>query len=742
MDDLTIKRDEAKGQIWSHVRNKWLVETPEETVRQEYLLDLVNEYGFSLGQIGEELTVTGRGSAGARADFVVWRTEKDKEDKNAPFIIVECKSNNVTIKTQDYSQGENYARICDAPFFVTHNSQETKYWRVKKDKVPGYAEEIENIPHNDATDREIKELFSKLRTFKEKEFADLLHQCHNIIRNREKKDPAAAFDEIAKVLFTKVYVERQLLTKRSKRNLFTVEVLNDQIAENPLDTLFQSTKRHYSANKIFDANERINLKPATGEEIVRKLEKYNLSDTSEDVKGVAFERFLGRTFRGEIGQFFTPRTIVEFMVKMLDPKEGEIVCDPASGSGGFLIRVFNIVREKILLDADRKYDDYKSKLEAKKSPSKAKKAKMLQDKYNEIKESIDQQNQGSRLWKLANRCIFGTDANDRMARTSKMNMIMHGDGHGGVHHQDGFINIDLIYDGRFDIILTNPPFGANVEPTDIVQKVDVAIDSNVDKNYVKEFGSSYSSAHSRTKSAINEPIASLYELPKKREQNGKVIYGKVKTEVLFIERCLNLLKPGGRLGIVLPEGIYNNPSMVYVREFTEGRAFMRAVVSLPQEAFYSSGASVKCSLLFLQKFTEEEQQAYDDIRAKAKLEVEARYADEIESERMRLEGAIQEAKALRNPDNRKALQKELKGYLKEMETKQAAEVRQLLKERFDYPIFMYEAKYVGITSTGGEDKNELYPNDNKPVDCEKTCLEQYWEFEAGSAKYRNMSEVG
>ena len=103
------------------------------------------------------------------------------------------------------------------------------------------------------------------------------------------------------------------------------------------------------------------MKPATGEEIVRKLEKYNLSDTSEDIKGVAFERFLGRTFRGEIGQFFTPRTIVEFMVHMIDPQEGEVVCDPASGSGGFLIRVFEIVREKILADADRQYNAFRDK---------------------------------------------------------------------------------------------------------------------------------------------------------------------------------------------------------------------------------------------------------------------------------------------------------------------------------------------------------------------------------------------
>lgn len=363
MSNLEIKRDKLKGKIWSHIRKKWLVETPEESVRQKYLLILVNDYNFSIDQIAEELDLTGRGSAGARADFVIWRTVQDKVSDNAPFIIVECKSDNITIKPQDYSQGENYARICDAPFFVTHNSRETKYWRVKKDKVPGYTEEIENIPHVDATDDQVKELLSKLRVFKEKEFADLLHQCHNIIRNREKKDPAAAFDEIAKVLFVKVYVERQLLTRRSKENLFTVDVLNRQIANNPLDNLFQETKRAFSTDKIFEDDERINLKPATGEEIVRKLEKYNLSDTSEDIKGVAFERFLGRTFRGEIGQFFTPRTIVEFMVHMVDPKEDDIVCDPASGSGGFLIRVFEIVREKILADADMEYNEFKASIE-------------------------------------------------------------------------------------------------------------------------------------------------------------------------------------------------------------------------------------------------------------------------------------------------------------------------------------------------------------------------------------------
>jgi len=729
---LAVRRD--KGKIWSHIRSKWLVETPEETVRQQYLLVLANEYGFSVDQIAEEVQMTGRGSAGARADFAIWRTVKDKVDDNAPFIIIECKSDNVTIKPQDYMQGENYARIWGTPFFVTHNSRETKYWRVKKDKVPGYTEEIENIPHADASDNDIKELLSRLRVFKEREFADLLHKCHNIIRNREKKDPAAAFDEIAKVLFIKVYVERELLTRRSKENLFTVDVLHRQISENPLDNLFQETKRAYATDKIFDDDERINLKPATGEAIVKELEKYNLSDTSEDVKGVAFERFLGRTFRGEIGQFFTPRTIVEFMVHMVDPREDDVVCDPASGSGGFLIRVFEIVREKILADADSEYNEFKATVEADKSLTDEKRAKKLQEKYNDIQTMIEQKRQGSRLWKLSNRCIYGTDANDRMARTSKMNMIMHGDGHGGVHHHDGFLNVNGIFEGRFDIILTNPPFGANVEPTDKVLAVDIAVKPEAEERYLKEYGDLYREAQSRVRAALNKPIATLFELPKSDK-------AKIKTEVLFVERCLDLLKPGGRLGIVLPEGIFNNPSLTYVREFTEDRAYLRAVISLPHETFISSGASVKCSLLFLQKFTEEEQERFDETLAVARSEVSEKYREEISAERTRFETAIEKAKKAQSTDIRFALQKDLKDYLKRMAALQLTEARQLLKVRLDYPIFMYEAGKVGISATGEEDQNELYPNASLPADCEKSCLEWYRDFLADPAAFASLDRA-
>lgn len=719
-NELSVLRDAKRGKIWSHLRQKWLNETPEEGVRQEYLIVLVNEYGYKLDQMAEEVEVTGRGSGHARADFVIWRTAKDKQDEKPPLIIVECKSDNVTICSEDYGQGDNYGRMTNARFFVTHNRRETKFWRVVHEKMPKNLEEIENIPHANASDKEIEAIINKLKVFKEDEFADLLHQCHNVIRNREKLDPAAAFDEIAKILFVKVFVERELKEKRQRQNIFSVEYLDAQLGSDPLNTLFTLTRDYFKGDQIFSEGTKINLRPSTGREIVGLLERYNLSDTSEDIKGIAFERFLGRTFRGEIGQFFTPRSIVEFMVRMIDPKEGEVVCDPASGSGGFLIRFFEISRQAILADADMQYQTYRETVEAQ-DISEEKKAELLMKKYQEILETIDPGRRGSRLWTLANRCIFGTDANDRMARTSKMNMIMHGDGHGGVHHHDGFLNVNGIFEGRFDIVLTNPPFGANVESGDTVLESAVRTTDEERARYRAEFGARYDEAQRRVEQAKGSPIASLFELPKSGQS-------KIKTELLFIERCLDLLKPGGRMGIVLPEGVFNNPSLAYVREFCEDRAFIRAVVSLPPETFISAGASVKASLLFMQKFTQAEKADFEQKREGARQEIETKHANEIEQETKRLNDTIELAKKAKDATLRIAAQKKLAEYLKQINIQMAIEARQLLKERFDYPIFLYEAEKVGITATGEADENELLPNERLPKDIMITCLELYQQF--------------
>lgn len=721
---LTVRRN-SEGKIYSPLRDKYLVEKPEEGVRQEYLCVLVNEYGFALDQMDEELELTGRGSGKARADFVIWRTAQDRADRKRPLIVVECKSDHVTISDADYKQGENYARYVDAPFFVTHNNRETRFWRVLKEKLPGHVEEIVDIPHAEDSDAKIKELIGKLKTFREDEFAALLHKCHNVIRDNDYKDPAAAFDEIAKILFVKVYVERELKRRRLRQNRFTQDYLKEQLGDDPMNSLFDLTKEYYRKDRLFldEASRKINLQPATSLEIVGLLERYNLSETSEDVKGIAFEKFLGTTFRGDIGQFFTPRPIVEFMVAMVDPQPGQVICDPASGSGGFLIRAFEIVRERISRDVDAQYRAYEAEVNGRADLSDADRAELLRVKDDARRRTLDQGDPDSPLWKLANRCLYGTDANDRMARTSKMNMIMHGDGHGGVHHHNGFLNVNGIFEGRFDIILTNPPFGSDVKASNVVRESDVHIDADLRRDYERDYGDLYRQAQARMAAAKGKPIASLFTLA----GEGK---GGVASEILFIERCLSLLKPGGQLGIVLPEGIFNNPSLTYVRQFCEDRAFIRAVVSLPADTFVSSGASVKASLLFMQKFTDAEKADYDAKAAAALSERQAFHAPARQAETQRLLDLIAEAKAAKDRARALTLASEWRDYDRRMDAQTAAEARALLKERFPYPIFLYEAERVGITATGGNDLNELYPNARIPSGIDQTCLELYRQFRA------------
>jgi type I restriction enzyme M protein len=729
MPDQLIPRRE-KGKIWSHVRQKWLNDQPEESVRQECLCVLVNEYGFTIEQIDEEVSAPGeRGTKDARADFVIWRTVQDRRDGKTALIVVECKADNVAIDQKGYVQGSNYAQYERAKFFVTHNRRSTKFWKVDLEKrAPNYSE-VKDIPHASDSDKQIEELLSKLKPFEGKEFADLLHACHNVIRNNEHLDPAAAFDEIAKILFIKVWVERRLKEKKERKNIFSVEFLRSQLGKNPIQSLFDETKEAYRTDKIFDKDERINLRPATVEAIVSKLTSYNLSETSEDVKGIAFERFLGGTFRGEIGQFFTPRPIVEFMIRMMEPKEGDTICDPASGSGGFLIRFFEIVREAIAADVDAKYKAFCAEVDAKKI-SEVEKAKRKREHYDRLERELDpvsdpdassSRRQASRIWNLANICIYGTDANDRMARTSKMNMIMHGDGHGGVHHHNGLLNVNGIFEGRFKIVLTNPPFGANVSEENVVLPSDYTVPTEARTRYRNEYGRAYDEAVARVEAAEGKPLLSLFQLPST---------GKIKTELLFIERCLDLLEPGGRLGIVLPEGVFNNTNdlNVRVREFVENRARLNAVVSLAADTFKSSGADVKASLLFLSKFTTKEQKTYDSTHAKALKETEAKHAPEIERETKRLNAAMDAAKAATDKDKLAELRKQLSQFEKAMAERIAAEARALLKERFPYPVFLYEAEKVGISATGDPDENELYPNDRQPADCSKTCLELYREF--------------
>ena len=704
---MEIQKRNNDKEIFAPLKNKWLVMKPEEEVRQKYICRLVDSYGYSLDQIEQELKVTNsqRGQGAARADIVIWKSAKEKAESKSAFIVVECKAESVTIRKDDYYQGYNYAAWAGADFFVTTNLKETRIFKVVKGELPKKLEEIVDIPTAEiATDeKKVKELLNQTKAFTRDEFSRLLYKCHNIIRNNDKLSPEAAFDEISKILFIKIRYERdntgtQIFSKDAFVRLKDAyNSMKSKDAPEFYQFLFEKTKEDFAKDNLFDPNETIRIRETSFEKIVEELQVYNLSTTSDDVKGIAFEKFLGRTFRGELGQFFTPRTIVEFMVSVLDPQEGEYICDPCCGSGGFLIRAFEYVREQIESELEQRKEEVKAQLipdnynDLKPKEQEAVDAK-VSDAFSKMNFEADINNVKGRLRSLSFDCIYGTDANPRMARTAKMNMIMHGDGHGGVHHHDGLLNINGIWDGRFDVILTNPPFGARVDKDIKITEADKFTDEAKIKAYVDRYGEEYLTALKQVNDHIGESLLDQFKVGK---MSGL-------TEVLFIDRCLNLLKPGGRLGIVLPEGVLNNTNLQNVREYFEGRAKILLIVSIPQDVFMAAGATVKPSLMFFKRFTEEEQKQYNGIKVKAFAEVREKYIEELES--------IETNLAKRGKEALPAIDKKnLRARKKEIEIAIDQEAKALVKQRFDYEIPIADIKRAGINSIGIKIENDLVP---------------------------------
>ena len=699
------------GKIYVPLKEKWLICSPEEEVRQKYICNLINHYGFSLEQMAQEVKVSNssRGQGRASADIIVWKSKEEKGDSNSPVIVVECKAENITIREEDCFQGSNYASWAGADFFVATNLKETRIFKVIKGKIPKQLDEIIDIPDAKIinNDKKIHELLKQTKAFTRDEFSKVLFQCHNVIRNNDKLSPEAAFDEISKVLFIKIRYERdnneaQIFSKkRFAENRKNHNKLNSEMgvtnAKPFYQQLFERTKEDFKEDDLFDENETLRIRENSFEAIVEKLEKYNLSTTSDDVKGIAFEQFLGRTFRGELGQFFTPRTIVDFMVEVLDPQEGEIMCDPACGSGGFLIKAFEYVRAKVEQDIHEQKEKIKREYftEAYDKLSDKKKAEIdekVNDLFQKLNQELDIHNPKSRLRVLSYDCIFGTDANPRMSRTAKMNMIMHGDGHGGVHHNDGLLNVNGVFEGRFDVILTNPPFGSRVEKGLKITEADKYTDESRIQAYKERYGQAYEKALRQVTDHIGDPLLTLYE-------TGKM---STLTEVLFIERCLNLLKPGGRMGIVLPEGVLNNSNLQKVRDFVESKAKIVLITSIPQDVFIASGATVKPSLLFFKKFTNEEAEQWESIACQATIDVESKYEPQTQpiEEKLALRG-----KAAPSAEEKKQLRKDLKA-LKE---KIADEIKAQIKVDFDYQIPIAEVEKAGISTTGAQIENEMEP---------------------------------
>lgn len=712
MGTLEIKRD--NGKIFCPLTDSWHIETPEEKVRQEYIKILVESYGYSLDQMAQEIKVNNsqRGQGKARADIVIWKSKEDKDESKAAFIVVECKAENVRIREEDYYQGYNYASWAGASFFITTNEKETKYFNVDKDYLPKELVEVVAIPTAEEAlvDKKVKEILGKTKTFTRDDFTKMLRTCHNIIRNNDKLSPEAAFDEISKILFMKIRYERdkngsEVFTLKKYKQLesdyekYTRPTLKRQGVDLPyMQILFNDTKDMFREDHLFDENESIKIRQNSFEQILEKLQTYNLSDTQDDVKGIAFEQFLGTTFRGELGQFFTPRTIVDFMTHVLDPKEGETVCDPTCGSGGFLIKAFEYVREQIEEDIKESKAKLRAELEGDNYDTLSEKEQLainerIEAMQAKMNKELDTQIEGSRMYNLSHNCIYGTDANPRMARTSKMNMIMHGDGHGGVHHHDGLLNVNGIFEERFDVILTNPPFGARIDKSQKITEADKFTDDVLIAKYTEKYGDAYTDALKQVNDHIGKSLLSLYDVG---SMSGL-------TEVLFMERCLKLLKKGGRMGMVLPEGVLNTSNLQKIREYFEGKVKIILICSIPQDVFIAAGATVKPSLVFFKRFTEEEELQYLSAKTKAEKVVRQKYAGEIKVRQEKI--ATEKAKKLKVKAVIAAAEKELR----DLEKAIIEEAKPITKEYFDYEIPIAMVEDAGITSTGSVSAGNQLP---------------------------------
>lgn len=522
----------------------------KEELINNFLTRLVDSYGYSAEQICTDFVV----GDGVTIDIAIWRDFQSRRNQHMPDVCVAivCNPEYVRIEAADYFKNLLSVPMQTHHFLVANNLKETKVFYHNTIR-PDSMVHIPDFPKAEdcADEAKLEKFITKMVGANKDALFDAFTKCHNIIRNNDKLSPEAAFDEISKVIFIKMRYER---SNPDGELLYSAEKFakDDAKSKDPdyINTLYKQVISDYKSVRLFEEQDRIRIKRESFVKILNELEIADFNYTDVDVKGVAFEAFLGKTFRGELGQFFTPRTIVNYMIEVLNPKEGDKICDPCCGSGGFLIKAFEYIQEKIEKDIDAQIKAVQAS--ALSNDEKNRKIEVLLGE-------LDKKKKGSRMWKLCNEYLYGVDANPRMARTSKMNMIMHGDGHVGIVQHDGLTDVPgLIVEGMFDMVLINPPYGVRIDRDMIGEDTDKKIDK-------------------------------LYDLK------------QTAAEALFIERTLRLLKSGGVAGLVLPDGVMTGSTYERVRAYTEEHAEIMNLSSIPADVFLASGANVKPSILFLRK---------------------------------------------------------------------------------------------------------------------------------------------
>lgn len=552
--------------VYSAIERSERWSDPEEQVRAAYYAELIYRYGYKPQRIGVEVTVPDR-SPNDFADLVVFRDDERKR----PFAVIECKAEGVSdpqfTQAVEQAWGNGNAHKFRASYIgvvagLTRrflDCDDSKYGALERDR-----NQIADLPADYGAPPAYK--YRKgggrgsldITPVGKSDLMVAINKCHQTLWGGGRLSPPAAFGEFCKLIFVKVRDEKQ---PRQQGEHYEFQV---KTGEATVD-LAARIRARYEAEMARDPDvfsEQIKVDDGTLRMCVEHLEGINFSATDLDTKGVAFEQFLDSFFKGDFGQYFTPREVIQFCVAMMPPGADDMVLDTSCGSGGFLLYAMDHVRRQ---------------------------AEALFGPREEVARF--------QHWHdFAQRRLFGIEINDEISRVAKMNMILHDDGHTNVIAADGLADFAELAQrnaklkrGGFDLVLTNPPFGAVVKA---VEKGQAYLERFELLRFIGKAGGDTAAGAGARQKAGKAAIKARTS---------------VKTEILFLERVHDFLKPGtGRAAIVVPDGILTNSSLQGVRDWLLSRFQVLAVVSLPQETFQHSGASVKASLLFVRRRHPEE----------------------------------------------------------------------------------------------------------------------------------------
>jgi type I restriction enzyme M protein len=558
-----------EGKVADFLTGRFLHDTPEEYVRQNIEKALVRQYKYPATDCAPEFKIR-VGSANKRVDVIVFTPGAEHKQENA-YLLVETKRAGTSpiSKTDGIAQLQSYMASClNAKYGLWTNGDDRFCFAKRQDNKGGWSfEEIIEIPAYGQTEADAQR--PKRKDLKPATGDNLLfafRRCHNYIAAREGKQKPEAFWELLKLIFTKIEDERSatinfFVTPTERSSATTAATAKSRIQ----DLFTNKVVKKYPT--IFTENDAvIDLKAPVAAYVVSQLQGFSLLASPVDVKGVAYEEVVGSNLRGDRGEFFTPRDACRMAVTMLNPQPGERLIDPACGTGGFLITAMNHALEFIEQQERENWADPTNGTDAER-----------EELFNRRKEFLS----GN---------VFGIDLNPGLVRAAKMNMVMNNDGSGGLWQADSLENphrwaTDLnlrVPLGSMDVVVTNPPFGANIliDDDEVLAQYELAA--------VWDMGDDGAWAI-------------------RRDKHGNAVLQKSQPpEILFIERCLQLLRPGtGRMAMVIPNGILNNPGLEYVRQWLLNNAQVLAVVDMHRDLFQPKN-DTQTSMVLVRRFTTNE----------------------------------------------------------------------------------------------------------------------------------------